>query len=82
MGKITGFLEFEIARHGKEYLNQLQEREAELPSLPAEPLRIARNLVFGVRGLGATATSAEDMRDMTRLAVDMLCAAVERLHAA
>ncbi|MCK9540793.1 MAG: TetR/AcrR family transcriptional regulator [Novosphingobium sp.] len=56
--------------------------EADLPSLPAEPLRIARNLVFGVRGLGATATSAEDMRGMTRLAVDMLCAAVERLHAA
>lgn len=55
--------------------------DAELPALSAVPLRIARNLVFGVRGLGATATDVEDMRDMTRLAVDMLCAAVERVRA-
>lgn len=43
----------------------------------ATPLELARNLVFAVRGLGATATSVEDMAAMTRLQVDLLCAALQ-----
>lgn len=44
----------------------------------ATPLQIARNLVFGIRGLGATATNVDDMREMTLLQIDLLCAALER----
>jgi AcrR family transcriptional regulator len=45
---------------------------------PATPLQIARNLVFGIRGLGATATDVDDMREMTRLQIDLVCAALQR----
>lgn len=41
---------------------------------PAEEL--ARGLVFAVRGLGATARDVDDMRQMTRLQVDLMCAAL------
>jgi AcrR family transcriptional regulator len=44
----------------------------------ATPLQIARNLVFGIRGLGAPATNIDDMREMTLLQIDLLCAALER----
>lgn len=43
-------------------------------AVPAEEL--ARGLVFAVRGLGATARDVDDMRQMTRLQVDLMCAAL------
>lgn len=52
--------------------------EAGAVALPATPLQLARNLVYGVRGLGATATDPEDMRAMARLQIDLLCAALAR----
>lgn len=56
--------------------------DAGIPALPAPPLVLARNLVFGIRGFGATATDVEDMRAMTRLQVDLLCAALQPACAA
>ena len=44
--------------------------------LPATPMQFARNLVFSIRGLGATAVDGDDMRAMTRLQIDQLCAAL------
>ena len=50
--------------------------EASHPGLPATPMQLARNLAFAARGLGASAADASDMRAMTRLQVDLLCAAI------
>ena len=50
--------------------------DAALPKLPATPLQLARNLVYSIRGLGATATGGEDMREITRLQVELFCAGI------
>lgn len=55
--------------------------DAGMIHLPATPLTLARNLVFGVRGMGATATGVDDMREMARLQVNLLCAAIDRVRA-
>ena len=44
--------------------------------IAASPEELARGLVFAVRGLGATARDVDDMRQMTRRQVDLLCSAL------
>lgn len=48
----------------------------------ATPSELARSLAFGVRGLRATAADADEMRSLTRLQVDLFCAALERFRPA
>lgn len=50
--------------------------EARGPALPASSEAIARNLVFGLRGLAATARDVDDFRQMMRLQVDLFCTAI------
>jgi AcrR family transcriptional regulator len=60
---------------------RLQDKVAEIllregAKLDASAASLARLLVFAVRGLGATAADLSDMRELTRLQVDLFCRAL------
>ncbi|MEP6870015.1 MAG: hypothetical protein ABJA20_16050 [Novosphingobium sp.] len=56
-------------------LPQIERFKLTLPVATAQ--QIARNLLFGLRGLREAAQSVEDMREMVRLQVNLICYAFE-----
>lgn len=65
----------------QELLSELIEGAVARPKAVLAPSILARNLTFAVRGFGATAADEDDLRQMVRLQIDLVCGALKAAKA-